>query len=128
MAILIWLGDVNMRPNPGAGPIPSAIKPFSGQAPSSRNVRFLLHAAPNNATLCKPVTSRLTAAALFQPEEPAYLACRELGCLHWVLEGKTNWEIGVLTGVTARSVQFYLGIASRNLGVVSRVQAAVRAL
>jgi len=71
---------------------------------------------------------RVTAAALFQPAEPAYLTSREIECLHWVLEGKTNWEIGVLTGVTARTVQFHLGNASRKLGVVNRVQAAVRAL
>ncbi|MCA3694203.1 LuxR family transcriptional regulator [Aquidulcibacter sp.] len=71
---------------------------------------------------------RLTAAALFQPAEPAHLTSREIECLHWVLEGKTNWEIGVLTGVTARTVQFHLGNASRKLGVVNRVQAAVRAL
>ena len=71
---------------------------------------------------------RLTAAALFQPAEPAHLTSREIECLHWVLEGKTNWEIGVLMGVTARTVQFHLGNASRKLGVVNRVQAAVRAL
>jgi hypothetical protein len=48
--------------------------------------------------------------------------------LLWVLEGKTNWEIGLVTGVPARTVQFHLGNASRKLGVVTRVQAAVRAL
>lgn len=81
LAILTRLGDVNMRPNPVAGPIPPPIKPSSGQAPSSHNVRLGLHAAPNNATLCKPVTGHLTAAALFQAEEPAYLARAELECL-----------------------------------------------
>ena len=34
----------------------------------------------------------------------------------------------MVTGVTARTVQFHLGNASRKLGVVNRVQAAVRAL
>ncbi len=70
---------------------------------------------------------RLMAAALFQPTESAHLTSREIECLHRVLEGQTNWEIRVVTGVTARTVQFHLGNASHKLGVVNRVQATVRA-
>jgi DNA-binding CsgD family transcriptional regulator len=71
---------------------------------------------------------RLTAAALVGVPEPAALTAREIECLQWVLEGKTNWEIGVLTGVTARTVQFHLSNCARKLGVFNRVQAAVGAL
>jgi DNA-binding CsgD family transcriptional regulator len=71
---------------------------------------------------------RLAAAAIVGVPPPAKLTAREIECLHWVLEGKTNWEIGVVTGVTARTVQFHLGNAARKLGVVNRVQAAVSAL
>jgi DNA-binding CsgD family transcriptional regulator len=71
---------------------------------------------------------RLAAAAIVGFPPPAKLTAREIECLHWVLEGKTNWEIGVVTGVTARTVQFHLGNAARKLGVVNRVQAAVSAL
>ncbi|GIU67475.1 LuxR family transcriptional regulator [Candidatus Phycosocius spiralis] len=71
---------------------------------------------------------RLTAATVVDRAPMVRLTGRELECLRWVLEGKTNWEIGVLTGVTARTVQFHLGNASRKLGVFNRVQAAVRAL
>jgi DNA-binding CsgD family transcriptional regulator len=71
---------------------------------------------------------RLTAAALVGVPEPVRLTVREIECLQWVLEGKTNWEIGVLTGVTARTVQFHLGNCARKLGVINRVQAAVSAL
>ena len=71
---------------------------------------------------------RLTAAALVETPEPVHLTAREIECLQWVLEGKTNWEIGVLTGVTARTVQFHLGNCARKLGVYNRVQAAVGAL
>lgn len=71
---------------------------------------------------------RLTAAALVGVPEPARLTAREVECLQWVLEGKTNWEIGVLTGVTARTVQFHLSNSARKLGVINRVQAAVGAL
>jgi DNA-binding CsgD family transcriptional regulator len=71
---------------------------------------------------------RLMAAALVGVPEPARLTDREVECLQWVLEGKTNWEIGVLTGVTARTVQFHLSNSARKLGVFNRVQAAVGAL
>jgi DNA-binding CsgD family transcriptional regulator len=71
---------------------------------------------------------RITAAALVGTPEPARLTQREVECLQWVLEGKTNWEIGVLTGVTARTVQFHLSNSARKLGVFNRVQAAVGAL
>jgi DNA-binding CsgD family transcriptional regulator len=71
---------------------------------------------------------RLTAAALVAVPQPARLTAREVECLQWVLEGKTNWEIGVLTGVTARTVQFHLSNSARKLGVYNRVQAAVGAL
>jgi DNA-binding CsgD family transcriptional regulator len=71
---------------------------------------------------------RITAAALVGIPQKAHLTAREVECLQWVLEGKTNWEIGVLTGVTARTVQFHLSNSARKLGVFNRVQAAVGAL
>lgn len=71
---------------------------------------------------------RLAAAALFAEPTPVHLTARERDCLAWVLEGKTNWEIGVLTGVTARTAQFHLSNAARKLGVINRTQAAVQAL
>jgi LuxR family transcriptional regulator, activator of conjugal transfer of Ti plasmids len=71
---------------------------------------------------------RIAAAAIVGMPPPVRLTAREIECLHWVLEGKTNWEIGVLTGVTARTVQFHLGNAARKLDVTNRVQAAVKAL
>jgi DNA-binding CsgD family transcriptional regulator len=71
---------------------------------------------------------RLAAGALVGIPPPARLTAREIECLHWVLEGKTNWEIGMITGVTARTAQFHLGNAARKLGATNRVQAAVCAL
>jgi DNA-binding CsgD family transcriptional regulator len=71
---------------------------------------------------------RLVAASLVTPPSDILLTGRERQCLHWVLEGKTNWEIGVLTGVTARTVQFHLANAQRKLGASNRTQAGVKAL
>jgi|GEM_PF-3060276 DNA-binding CsgD family transcriptional regulator len=70
----------------------------------------------------------IKAAALFKKPEPTRLTSREMECLSWVLEGKTNWEIGVLMGVAARTVQFHLANCARKMGVHNRIQSAVRAL
>lgn len=58
----------------------------------------------------------------------ARLTEREIECLTWVLEGKTNWEIGVLMGVAARTVQFHLANCQLKLNANNRIQAAVKAL
>lgn len=71
---------------------------------------------------------RLEAASLVAPPSAITLTERERECLQWVLEGKTNWEIGVLTGVAARTVQFHLANAQRKLGAGNRTQAGVQAL
>lgn len=70
----------------------------------------------------------IKAAALFPKPATSCLTIREIECLGWVLEGKTNWEIGVLMGVAARTVQFHLANCARKMGVHNRIQSAVRAL
>jgi LuxR family transcriptional regulator of spore coat protein len=54
----------------------------------------------------------------------AALSPREADCLAWVARGKTNWEIGRIIGVGARTVQFHVSNAARKLGVEGRHQAA----
>ena len=58
----------------------------------------------------------------------ATLTDRETECLSWVLDGKTNWEIGVLMGVSARTVQFHISNCQAKLNATNRVQVAVKAL
>jgi DNA-binding CsgD family transcriptional regulator len=70
----------------------------------------------------------IKAAALLPKTATSCLTIREMECLGWVLEGKTNWEIGVLMGVAARTVQFHLANCARKMGVHNRIQSAVRAL
>jgi DNA-binding CsgD family transcriptional regulator len=53
---------------------------------------------------------------------------REIECLGFVLEGKTNWEISVLMGISPRTVQFHIANCQSKLGANNRIQAAVRAL
>lgn len=51
------------------------------------------------------------------------LSAREREVLHWVAEGKTNSEIGMILGVSARTVQTHLEHAFAKLDVVNRAQA-----
>ena len=53
----------------------------------------------------------------------AALSAREREVMHWVAEGKTNPEIGVILGIGARTVQTHLEHVFSKLGVVSRAQA-----
>lgn len=71
---------------------------------------------------------RIMAARLLPQEKEVTLTVREAECLAWVLDGKTNWEIGVLVGITARTVQFHIANCTRKFGVNNRIQAAVKAL
>lgn len=71
---------------------------------------------------------RIMAAGLISNPNKAILTERESECLKWVLDGKTNWEIGVLVGISARTVQFHLANSARKLGVNNRIQAGIKAL
>lgn len=53
---------------------------------------------------------------------------RELECLSWVKEGKTNWEISCILGIAERTVEFHLGNVTKKLLATNRVTAVVIAL
>jgi len=59
---------------------------------------------------------------------PIELPPRELQCLQWCSEGKTNWEIGRILGISERTVEHHIGSAVRRLGCTSRVQGVALAL
>jgi len=54
------------------------------------------------------------------------LTGRELDCLHWASMGKTSWEIGVILGITERTINFHIQNACRKLQSRGR-QAAISA-
>ncbi len=58
----------------------------------------------------------------------ADLTRRELDVLRLVVEAKTNGEIGVLLGISEKTVEKHLDTIFRKLGVASRVEAAVLAV
>lgn len=52
---------------------------------------------------------------------------RQLQCLAWVQEGKSNADIGGILGVSGRTVEKHIIKICGHLGVKTRVQAVVRA-
>ena len=56
--------------------------------------------------------------------EPFGLTRREAEVLFWVTEGKTDWEIGVILGVSARTVQKHVEHILSKLGTETRTAAA----
>ena len=56
------------------------------------------------------------------------VSSREIDCLHWAAQGKSNREIGDILGVSENTVRFHLKNAYRKLEVTSRSQAVVAAM
>ncbi len=55
------------------------------------------------------------------------LTLRETECLRWVSEGKSDWDIGEILGISEATVHPHIENSKRKIGVRSRVQAAVHA-
>lgn len=56
------------------------------------------------------------------------LTGREVECLHWVAQGKTDLEIATILSISARTARFHVENAKRKLHVATRVQAVAEAL
>lgn len=56
------------------------------------------------------------------------LTLRELTILNWVKNGKTNWEIATIMGITERTIRFHVESIFSKLGVTSRSQAVATAI
>lgn len=59
---------------------------------------------------------------------PARLTRRQRQCVALVAEGKTDWEIGHILGLSEETVGKYVDAARRRLGVARRTQLVVAAL
>jgi DNA-binding CsgD family transcriptional regulator len=53
------------------------------------------------------------------------LTVKEIECLRWCKEGKTNWEIGEIVSTSEKTVEFHLSNAIRKLGACNRITAVV---
>ena len=61
------------------------------------------------------------------PSRPTVLKGREAEVLAWVAQGKTNREIGMILGASARTVQKHLEHVFQKIGVETRTAAILRA-
>ena len=52
---------------------------------------------------------------------------RERDVVQWLALGKTNWEIGMILGISERTVKFHLNNVFQKLGVANRAQAVLQA-
>jgi len=57
-----------------------------------------------------------------------HLTAKELECLRWCKEGKTNWEIGEIMSTSEKTVEFHLSNAIRKLDACNRITAVVIAI
>jgi DNA-binding CsgD family transcriptional regulator len=72
------------------------------------------------------LTERLMTFAA-EPDAPEVrLTDRERDALSWVAEGKSDWEISVILGVSETTVRFHVDNARKKLGAVNRAQAVAR--
>lgn len=62
-----------------------------------------------------------------KPKQP-HLTPRETEILRWAAEGKNEWEIGVILGVSEHTVDKMFRLARAKLGAVNRTQAVAYAI
>lgn len=53
---------------------------------------------------------------------------RERECLHWIVAGKSDWEIGQILSISEKTVNTHVERAKHKLGVTSRAQVIVAAM
>ncbi|HEY6074727.1 MAG TPA: response regulator transcription factor [Anaerolineales bacterium] len=76
----------------------------------------------------RKVAAKLSQILQREKEGNSELTPREMDVLKRVVEGKTNGEIGVILGISEKTIEKHLDTIFRKLGVTSRVQAAVLAI
>lgn len=56
------------------------------------------------------------------------LTPREAEVLNWIAEGKSDWQIGKILGISRKTVNYHIENVKRKFGVASRIQALMAAL
>ena len=72
------------------------------------------------------LTEHLMSFAAPAGEDAVKLTARERDAVAWVAEGKSDWEISVILGVSESTVRFHVDNARKKLGAVNRAQAVAR--
>ena len=82
--------------------------------------RLALHLASLYAYhRCQALSGLTEASSVKAPLSP-----RELDCLKWVLDGKSDTDIGKILGISHTTVHFHVEHVKKKLGVRTRTQAA----
>ena len=76
----------------------------------------------------RKVAALLSQILVREQEGGTDLTSRELEVLSLVVDGKTNNQIGMSLGISAKTVEKHLHAIFRKMGVVSRVEAAILAV
>jgi len=76
----------------------------------------------------RKVAALLSQILVREQEGGTDLTSRELEVLSLVVDGKTNNQIGLSLGISAKTVEKHLHAIFRKMGVVSRVEAAILAV
>lgn len=87
-----------------------------------------LHAAQYIAGFAYEAGLRISTRNRFPTPPPPELTTRQLECVLLVARGKTDWEIGMLLGISKETAHKHIQLAMNKLGVTSRTQMVVRAL
>ena len=72
------------------------------------------------------LTEHLMTFAAPAVEDEVKLTDRERDAVAWVAEGKSDWEISVILGVSESTIRFHVDNARKKLGAVNRAQAVAR--
>lgn len=72
------------------------------------------------------LTERLIDLARPPAADPPVLTARERDALAYVAEGKTDWEISVILGVSEATARFHVDNGRRKLDAVNRAQAVAK--
>ena len=95
---------------------------FSNPQPSNEDLDMLRKVLPH----LHDAVTRVVGSQSTKPGE-YHLTVREQEVLHWVREGKTNWEISQILSLSERTVKFHVSNLLAKLGITRRAQAAAMA-
>ena len=121
-----WVARESLRRRAGAEPQGLAV------VRAGRKLGFMLHALPEQMAEGEwlVVMREASESALLEALALAFpqLTARETEVLHWVIQGKTNRDIGEILGTSPRTVHKHLEHVFEKLGVETRTAATTMAL
>jgi LuxR family transcriptional regulator, quorum-sensing system regulator BjaR1 len=77
---------------------------------------------------CSALQNRLSILIRRRNDIAYNLTDREKQCLRWAAVGKSDWEIGQILMISAKTVNYHIENTKREFGVATRVQAIVAAM